>query len=315
MPRHPIKMNFGTSFALLAVSVLVVSTITISSAYAEEFENRGLPYACVGCSTEDSIAAAAEHLRMDVPISVWTDKEEYGHNEIVMLTGYVANPAMSSSAASHVTVKVSNSIGSIVTIDQVDVGEDKTFEVMLNTAGRLWSYDGIYTIHVQHGQSKNKVQIELVGGMDSPLKPVTGEDKMDAECASDELTVMGHCVPYTIQGGEVSSANVNMKDSALAISITSHGDGGVLVLMPSSVVIDGVFMVLVDNEESNEYMVSDDGTITIQFGPGAELIEVIAEHVIPEFGAIAVMIFAVAVVAIIAISAKSPRLNIIAPRF
>lgn len=315
MYAHPIKMNFSTSFALLAVFAVVVSTITVSSAaYAESLENRGLPDACVGCNTDDSIAAAVEMLLQDVPISVETDKETYTHDDMVMLTGYVANPIPG--GANHmaqVTVVVKNPIGSIVTIDQVDINEDKTFESMINTGGRLWSYDGVYTIHVQHGQSTNKVQIDLVGGLDNPLRPTPPPVDMHDECTSTELTFVGLCVPYSIEGGEVTGADVNTDDMSLVISIEPTGMGGVLTLMPSSDVISGVFMVLVDNEESNDYMISDDGTITIPFGPESEVVEVIGTYVIPEFGTIAVMILAVAIIVTIAVSSRS-RLGMIAPR-
>jgi predicted secreted protein with PEFG-CTERM motif len=49
------------------------------------------------------------------------------------------------------------------------------------------------------------------------------------------------------------------------------------------------------------------------FPAGAETIEIIGTYVIPEFGTIAAMILAVAIISIIAISAKS-RLSII-PRY
>jgi predicted secreted protein with PEFG-CTERM motif len=49
------------------------------------------------------------------------------------------------------------------------------------------------------------------------------------------------------------------------------------------------------------------------FPAGTEKIEVVGTFVIPEFGAIAVMILAVAIISIIAVSAKS-RLSIM-PRY
>lgn len=56
-------------------------------------------------------------------------------------------------------------------------------------------------------------------------------------------------------------------------------------------------------------MSDTDRTLTIQFSAGAEEIEIIGTTVIPEFGAIAVMILAVSIISIIAVSAKS-RLSI-----
>lgn len=305
-------MNISASLALLVV-LAVVSTITISSAHAQEFENQGLPEACVGCSAEDSIAVAEEHLLRSVPISVWTDKEVYGHDEIVTLSGYVSNPSVSGTGSMpQVTVMVRNAIGSVVTIDQIDVKDDNTFEVALNTASKLWASDGVYTIKVQQGHNSNRIHIELVGGTGNPVLAMDEMMAEDGECASNELTVMDMCLPYSIEGGTVTGISANTEDNSLVIMIESSGDG-TLVLMPSSEVIDGVFMVLVDNEESDDYMIDADGTITVEFGPETEVIEVIGTHVIPEFGTIAAMILAVAIVSVIVVSARS-RLSIIAPR-
>ena len=64
---------------------------------------------------------------------------------------------------------------------------------------------------------------------------------------------------------------------------------------------------------NDEIITSTDRKITIAFPAGAETIEIIGTYVIPEFGTIAAMILAVAIISIIAVSAKS-RLSII-PRY
>ena len=71
------------------------------------------------------------------------------------------------------------------------------------------------------------------------------------------------------------------------------------------------FFVLVDGEEVDfeEITTSTDRTLTIEFQAGSEQIEIIGTFVIPEFGTIAAMILAVAIISIVAISAKS-RLGI-----
>ena len=78
---------------------------------------------------------------------------------------------------------------------------------------------------------------------------------------------------------------------------------------------DDDFFVLVDGEEVDfdETMTSTDRTLVISFPAGAEEIEIIGTHVVPEFGAIAALILAVAIISIIAVSAKS-RLSIM-PRY
>lgn len=311
-------MSFNPSFALLAITlaavVSIISATAPTSAYAEEPTGQGLPDACVGCNTDDSIAAAEKNLIRSIPISVWTDKEEYTHDEEIMVTGYVANPSMGTTSASQVTVVVKNAVGNIVTVDQIDVNDDNTFETALNTGGKLWAYDGTYTIQVQYGHTSNKVKVGLVEGIGNMM--IGGAQDTDNESCdmASEFEVMGMCVPYTIEGGMLKSASANTADRSLVIMIESGSDSGVLTLMPSSDVIDGVFMVLVDNEESDDVMIGDDGTITVWFGSDAEMIEVIGEYIIPEFGTIAAMILAVAIVAIIVVSARTSKLNIAVPR-
>ena len=69
--------------------------------------------------------------------------------------------------------------------------------------------------------------------------------------------------------------------------------------------------VIVDGEEVafEESKTSTDRTLIIAFPAGTDEIEIIGTFVVPEFGTIAVMIFAIAVISIIAVSAKS-RLSI-----
>ena len=79
---------------------------------------------------------------------------------------------------------------------------------------------------------------------------------------------------------------------------------------------DDDFFVLIDGEEvdfDETATSSTDRTLTIAFPAGAEEIEIIGTFVVPEFGTIAAMILAVAIISIIAVSAKS-RLSII-PRY
>lgn len=299
-------MNSHTPFALLAV-LMAVGITTISSAYAG-LEDQGLPDACVGCNTANSILAAEERLLEHVPISVWADKDEYTHGDSIMLTGYVAN----ANSDSQITVVVRNPMGSIVTIGQVGINTDREFEIALNTAGKLWQYDGLYTVQVQHGASANNVKVELVSSVDNPMMPIDDSMPDDIACAVDDLVIVDMCVPYEITGGMIDDAYVDMDEGSLVIMIDATDDGKLLLNLPEDVVSD-IFMILVDNEESDDYhTMTEDGTtaLKIMFGPETEMIEIYAEHVIPEFGTIAAMILVVAIVSVIAVSART-RLSIV----
>ena len=316
-------MNNRTTFALLAL-LTAVGTLTMSSAYAEDHEGgdhmedthiedthmNDLPEACVGCSMEDARAAANQMLLDDTPISVWTDKTDYGHNDMIMVEGQVANVA----SGFPVTVTVVSPLNSIVTVDQINVASDGSFKTTINTAGAMWKYDGTYTVKVNYGSAEksNSAQVELTGGVEPNLIYSTPEN--NKQCGAGELSTSGQCIPFSITGGMVTGTTLNPGDNGSIIIKINAEDDGTLTVTPSKTTMEGPFMVLIDGEECDEPECEIVGNkVTIMFPAGAEEIEIIGIHVIPEFGTIAAMILAVAIISIIAISAKS-RLSIV-PRY
>ncbi|MDH3191526.1 MAG: PEFG-CTERM sorting domain-containing protein [Nitrosopumilus sp.] len=267
----------------------------MSSAYA-------LPQACPDCEGESKMTAS-QVLRQELPVSVWTDRNSYSHNDSIIVQGQVANVA----SGYPVTLTVVSPLNSVITIDQLKVSDDGSFGTTLNTTGAMWKYDGTYTIKIQYGDNKSdKAHVEITGGL--VQKPTTPSS---VKCGTNSVSADGNCINYSITGGTVTGASINTNDNAVIIRISANNDG-TLTLSPSSSVIDGVFMVLVDNEEWNDVEI-DGNKVTVMFPAGTEKIELIGTFVIPEFGTIAVMILAVAIISIIAVSAKS-RLSIM-PRY
>jgi predicted secreted protein with PEFG-CTERM motif len=276
----------------------------MSTAYAEDHVSGthmgDLPEACVGCSMEDAKAAAAADLMNSIPVSVWTDKTDYGHSDMIIVEGSVAN-----TSGFPITITVISPLNSIVTIDQLTVAEDGSFKTTLNTAGTMWKYDGTYTIKANYGSAEksNTVKIELSGGV--AYTPNYTTPTPNKQCGVSDLSVSGQCVPFSISGGMVTSATLNTNENSIVININSEDDG-TLTVSPSKTVQEGIFMVLVDGEECNEPECEIVGNkVTVMFPAGTETIEVIGTFVIPEFGTIAAMILAVAIISIIAVSAKS----------
>ena len=209
-------------------------------------------------------------------------------------------------------------MASLVTIDQFNVASDGSYETSMSTAGNLWKYDGTYTIKVNYGSLDNNVKVELTGGVEVVEKKHMdhGDDKHemhhdDVECGSGEVNIGGNCTSYDISGGHITSATVNLDDNSVIINIHADDDG-VLTISPSTSTQKGIFMVLVDGEESDDAEINGN-TVIVPFGAETEQIEIIGTFVIPEFGTIAAMILAVAIISIVAISAKS-RLSIV-PRY
>jgi predicted secreted protein with PEFG-CTERM motif len=177
----------------------------------------------------------------------------------------------------------------------------------------------MYTIRAQYGPQEinDKVMVELVGE--------SGEEE-GAACNADELALKGgstvYCVPFESSGAIVTKASVSSATSSIVLMIETESDGSISLKIPRSVLEsqsnggDTDFIVLVDDEEADfEETGSDDEsrTIDITFPEGATQVEIIGTWAVPEFGTMAAIILAVAIVSIIAVSART-RLSIL-PRY
>ena len=107
-------------------------------------------------------------------------------------------------------------------------------------------------------------------------------------------------------GVSVTSITANADDDSVIIAIDADDDGVLSVTLHSEVITafdDGTYFVLIDNEEV-EFEQSG-SNLTIPYEAGNERVEIVGSHVVPEFGTIAMIILAVALVSIIAITAKT----------
>ncbi|MGY5139955.1 MAG: PEFG-CTERM sorting domain-containing protein [Candidatus Nitrosopumilus sp. Bin_571-38] len=259
-----------------------------------------------------SIGMAPAFGQIQSSIVVTTDKSSYSEGEIILVTGEVRD--LYSGTPVSLIVKNDNAI---VALAQLTVGADKKFSTEI-TAGGTMKTSGSYTVEVTYG-TQNRVattSFEFGGSTVIPTEvPSTVTDKTVSVQGSSDL------IGYEITGGKILGITPSVEDNSLIISIDATSDGSLTLTIPRSVLdalIDGVdddFFVLVDGEEVNfeETTSSTDRILTIAFPAGAEEIEIIGTFVVPEFGTIAAMILAVAIISIIAVSAKS-RLSII-PRY
>ncbi|MHA7647837.1 PEFG-CTERM sorting domain-containing protein [Nitrosopumilus sp. S4] len=260
-----------------------------------------------------SIGMAPAFGQIQSSIVVTTDKTSYSEGETIMVTGQVKE--LYSGIPVSVIVKAPN--GNLVSIAQVTVGADKKFSTEITAGGSLMKAAGTYTVTVQYGTENRSATTEFEFGGSTTTPPTKGPitGKTIAVEGSSDL------IGYTITGGKLLSVMPDVDANSLIISIDATSDGILTLTIPRSVMDatingeDDDFFVLIDGEEVNfdETTTSKDRTLTIAFPVGAEEIEIIGTFVVPEFGTIAAMILAVAIISIIAISAKS-RLSII-PRY
>jgi len=119
-----------------------------------------------------------------------------------------------------------------------------------------------------------------------------------------DLTQMIHT---EITTGEVTSVIARTTENSIVVNIETTEDG-VLSFTTSNFLIkpfnDGNFFVIVDGEEIDS-VTYENKILTIPYTANTEKIEVYGSYVIPEFGTIAMIILAVAVVSIIILSRKN----------
>ncbi len=236
----------------------------------------------------------------ETPIQIWTDSEVYDHESIIMVNGIVQHIRQ----GVPITLQVIAPNGNLVRVDQIMPDADGSYMIEITAGGKLWKYDGIYTIKVTYGAQEvnNKALVELTGGI------IVAPPTPSVSCNSDELSASGRCIPYSISGASATSARLDSETNSLIVKISSNSEG-TLTVDPASDAIRGIFMVLVDGEEWDDVTINGN-EVTVMFPDGAEEIEIIGTYAIPEFGAISAMILAVAFISIIAVTAKT-RLRIL----
>jgi len=107
----------------------------------------------------------------------------------------------------------------------------------------------------------------------------------------------------------------NADDDSIVIFLNPTDDGIITVTLHEEIIKpfeDGTFVVIVDNQVMQDFT-QDGNTLTIPCVVGTGKIEIHCSWAIPEFGVIAAMILAVAIVSIIVVTAKT-RLSLV-PRY
>ena len=139
-------------------------------------------------------------------------------------------------------------------------------------------------------------------------------------------------IPYTIQGGTIQSMQAIPSQSSLMITISSTADGSLTVDLPRALIDakqqpptsggvnntmttqynqaelpDQPFIVQINgqNVKATQTATPTTRSLGIPFHKGDTTIYVIGTVAVPEFGPIAALVLAIAIVSIIAVSAKT----------
>jgi len=288
------RMNFKRSTTSMAIALMVLSLISVTAIQQDAFAQR----------------------QQGMSITATADKG----SDTIMIMGQTI------SELTDVTFRVTSPSGSnVVAIGQISP-DNGNFDLELKI-GQMWSEDGFYTITAMQSVVQNSlytlnVEVEVINGMvasdtsitESNLETgilVSGEPKdirdrgleinAEAEMGSDMIEITGMTdrvstdITLTVVAPNGNIVSIDQVSPALNGEFTSViKTGGPLWTQ------DGDYTVTA--KQFNDFAYTDSAIVEIKDG-----------MVVPEFGTIAAMILAVAIISIIAVSSKS-RLSIM-PRY
>ena len=236
----------------------------------------------------------------DDGITIETDSDTYNHSSMIILTGHIT--AVDQNEVP-VTIMVISPNGNIATIAQVSVNADGVFSTTFNTAGNAMKYDGTYQIQASYGFIETAISIELTNAIESAMTSDTNEI---AETTIEDAIRDGQ-INYTIDGGVITSFFANGDENSLVLYVKATDDGILNISLHEDIIKpfdDGTYFVTVNSEEIQDFeqIVNQ---LSIPFNADTEKITIFGGWAIPEFGTIAIMILVVAIVSIIALSAKT----------
>jgi len=257
------------------------------------------------------MAFGQEELLGAQKITLTADNTAYQEGDVITITGTIEKviPGMP------VTLQVFFE-KNLIQVSQVKVSQDGEFTDTFTAAGPQWKNEGTVIIKADYGGASTELNIEF-------FKNTSGEYTSNYEVKIPDGGTFD--VPYTMKGGIISAMNLNQKNLSLVINIATSSDGNLNINLPR----DGIdstdnngqdidFIVLM-YEGNSEIPIQTDvrkvetgdefRSIDIPVKDGDTKIEIVGTHVVPEFGTIAMIVLAVAIVSIIAVSAKS-RLSI-----
>jgi predicted secreted protein with PEFG-CTERM motif len=280
-------------------------------------------------------------------ITVSTDKPTYAENEIISISGeikylalgnqltiLITSPNGNIAEVDQITVDSDKQFNTEINPNGVYWKISGTYTVLItqdenNQATTSFEFGGIVDTSLNNLEEVT-VNDPIINDpiindpiINDPIinDPITDDPIiLDSVLTATTITVQDSTdlISYEIVNAKLLNVIPDIDAVSLLIYIEATDDGSITLTIPRSVLDasindgDDEFFVLVDGEEVDfeEVTTSTDRTLTIEFNAGAEQIEIIGTFVIPEFGTIAAMILAVAIISIVAISAKS-RLNML----
>ena len=280
-------MNFNNSTRLMGIVLMAVALMSVTSVSQNVFaDDAGMSLTATAGGSNISVSGETASSLTDVTFTVRTPD---GAN--------------------------------VVAVDQVTPDANGIFGTEFNCSN--WKQDGLYTITAQQGSSSLytiELSIEVNGGVSAETSAsdssLIADTEAVTEVAAEEsgLSITASAVEGSDTIGITGHTTKTNEDVTLTVTSPNGNIVSIDQLRPGS---NGDFAtdIIIGGQ-----LWSQDGiyTVVAQQGNAAAFkdsveVDILDGLVVPEFGTIAAMILAVAIISIIAISSKS-RLSII-PRY
>ncbi len=235
-------------------------------------------------------------------LTIQTDKDSYKSGEQITVTGKLTAPTINQP----ILIRVFDPDGNFVRSEILDAAADGSYSYTFTSGGPLMAKSGTYTVQATYAGSVNQeTTFEFVGGEGGSGGWRTIQAKIGGQ---------DHPIQYMITGsGNRLISITGDVDTATLVARLSTASDGTLSLRFNASTFDATdeFAAFADEipttvEDESEGSVN---TIHIDFELGTEEVEIVGDSIIPEFGAIAAIILAVAIVGIIVATARYGKLS------
>ncbi|AIF84794.1 hypothetical protein NTE_02752 [Candidatus Nitrososphaera evergladensis SR1] len=235
-------------------------------------------------------------------LTVTTDKTDYSAADTVKISGNVGVTP----TGQPLVLQVFNPNGAAYRFDQVPVAADGSYTYNLKVGGKL-GVTGAYKVTVSYNGVSKTANFNFAAGEQwQTIKMQLKSGTVD--------------IKYQITGGTLKSLTGDSDTSTITAMITAASDGQLKIQLPRTVAdakmagntTDAEYVIFVD--EIEDFADDDHGkdvrTLTIPFAAQSEQIDITGTFVaIPEFGAIAAIVLAVAIVGIIVATTKYSKFS------
>src|ERR671925_180721 len=253
-------------------------------------------------------------------LTVETGQPGYAAGDTIEVSGEVGTVQ----AGLPVLIRVFNPNGALARTDQITPIADGSYSYSFPAGGPLMGVSGEYRAAVTYRSNTEETAFNFI----------TSQGGQIWRTVTVEIAGREHPIRYQISGGTLTNMTADPETATLtamvnSTAINSTAPGVLVVELPRSMIqsLSEVGAPTGGNDTDFEAFVDTEGGIidetmtnstvrelTIPFDQGAEEIEIVRTWVVPEFGAIAAIILAIAIVGIIVATTRYSKFSSFMPR-